>query len=175
MESSQDAVDDTQSVPDSVRIKSDNTQKASNESTSKDKPKKGSGMLIGMILLVILTIGGIGFGAWTMMNGNDEKLNSKITTLEQQNSELEEKIIELEGGDFEEDEEYIGDEEIFYDDEEEDLDEGGYLVYSIGDCIADSGTAASPVTIIKCDATTSEGNGKFVYDSESNTLKFVLE
>ena len=54
-----------------------------------DKPKS-NGMLLGMILLGILAVGGIGFGVWTMMDGNSQKeqLNSQISALKQQNEEL---------------------------------------------------------------------------------------
>ena len=56
--------------------------------------KKGKGMVLGMIFLVILAVGGIGFGMWAMMDGNSQKeqLNSQISTLKQQNSELQEKL-----------------------------------------------------------------------------------
>lgn len=52
--------------------------------------KKSKGMVLGMIILVILAVGGIGFGVWAMMDGNSQKeqLNSQISTLKQQNSEL---------------------------------------------------------------------------------------
>ncbi len=58
-----------------------------------DKPKS-NGMLLGMILLGILAVGGIGFGAWAMMDGNAQKevLNTQIDALKQQNDELQEKL-----------------------------------------------------------------------------------
>ena len=43
-------------------------------------------------------------------------------------------------------------------------------VTSIGDCVFDNGDIA----ILKCEASTSDGKGKFVWDSESNELRFVL-
>lgn len=60
-----------------------------------DKPKS-NGMLLGMILLGILAVGGIGFGVWTMMDGNSQKeqLNSQISALKQQNEELQKEAIE---------------------------------------------------------------------------------
>ena len=60
-----------------------------------DKPK-GNGMLLGMILLGVLAVGGIGFGVWTMMDGNSQKeqLNLQISALKQQNEELQKEAIE---------------------------------------------------------------------------------
>lgn len=57
-----------------------------------DKPKS-NGMLLGMILLGILAVGGIGFGVWTMMDGDSQKeaLNIQVDTLKQQVNELQEK------------------------------------------------------------------------------------
>ena len=65
-----------------------------------DKPKKNTGMILGMILLLILAIGGIGFGIWAWMDGNAQKeqLNSQISSLQQQNSELMDKIGTNDGG-----------------------------------------------------------------------------
>ena len=58
-----------------------------------DKHKKNNTMLLGMILLVILAIGGIGFGVWEMMDANSQKeqLNSQITVLRDQINEMQEK------------------------------------------------------------------------------------
>lgn len=59
-----------------------------------DKPKKNLGMILGMVFLVILAAGGIGFGVWAMMDGNSQKeqLNTQITSLKGQVSELQGKI-----------------------------------------------------------------------------------
>ena len=83
--------------------------------------KKPNGMLIGMILCAILAIGGIGFGVWAMMDGEktNQQLNSEISDLKQQISELEENSKEST--------EYINDDE----EEGENSDEvviDGYLV-----------------------------------------------
>lgn len=61
-----------------------------------DKPKKNSGMMIGMIVLLILAIGGIGFGIWAMMDGGTQKTNyeKQISDLRAQNAELLEKVGE---------------------------------------------------------------------------------
>ena len=67
-----------------------------NDVVFRDKPKKSKGMMFGMILFAILAAGGIGFGAWAMMDGN-AKLASKdeeITTLKSQISELNDKLAE---------------------------------------------------------------------------------
>ena len=63
-------------------------------------PKKSNGMLIGLILCIFLAIGGIGFGVWMMMDGNTQKeqLNSQITTLKKQNSELMDKLSDANDG-----------------------------------------------------------------------------
>ncbi len=65
------------------------------------EPKKnGKGMVIGMILFALLAVGGIGFGVWAMMDGNNQKsqvekqLNAQIDSLKQQNDELTEKLSE---------------------------------------------------------------------------------
>ncbi|MBO4813097.1 hypothetical protein J5491_03025 [Candidatus Saccharibacteria bacterium] len=62
------------------------------------KNKSGKGMLYGLIFCLILAVGGIGFGVWTMMDGNTQKeqLNTQISSLKSQNNELSERIIELE-------------------------------------------------------------------------------
>ena len=57
--------------------------------------KKGKGMFYGMILLAILAAGGIGFGVWAMLSGNQqaESLNSQIADLKQTNSELLDQMV----------------------------------------------------------------------------------
>ena len=59
-----------------------------------DKPKKNLGVILGMVFLVLLAAGGIGFGVWEMMDGNSQKeqLNEQIATLKTQNSELMDKL-----------------------------------------------------------------------------------
>ena len=168
-----------QNVSSSMRSDSGNTQNDSdNAQNDLNKPvfrkdsKKNSGIVIGVVFLIVLMLVGIGFGVWMMMNKKEEGLDSQITDLEQQNNELKERVLELEGIDEEEDEEYVDDEDIT---EEDYSEEEGFYVLSIGDCIADGGTAASSGMSVKCDAVTDEGEGKFVYDSESNSLKFVME
>ena len=60
----------------------------------KGKKKNGSGLIIAMVFVILLAAGGIGFGVWAMMDGNQQKeeLNSQISSLKKQNSELMEKI-----------------------------------------------------------------------------------
>lgn len=55
-------------------------------------------MFIGMIMCAVLAAGGIGFGVWTVVDGNTQKdnLNKQISTLKAQNSELIGQIVELE-------------------------------------------------------------------------------
>ena len=52
----------------------------------RDKPRKNTGMTIGMIVLALLAAGGIGFGVWTYLSGNQKEaeLNGKISDLESQ-------------------------------------------------------------------------------------------
>lgn len=61
--------------------------------------KSGKGMLYGMIVFMILAIGGIGFGAWAMMDGNTQKANleRQISDLREQNNMLQDQIAD-EGG-----------------------------------------------------------------------------
>lgn len=61
-----------------------------------DKPKKKTGMILGMILLFLIAAGGVGFGVWAWMNGNSQKdsLNAQINSLKEQNSKLLEQIGE---------------------------------------------------------------------------------
>ncbi|MBP5647683.1 hypothetical protein J6X04_00090 [Candidatus Saccharibacteria bacterium] len=75
-----------------------NTDVVSNDNVMTDNqkknPKKNNGMAIGMILLVILAAGGIGFGIWAMMDGNAkaEKKDAQIAELNKQVSELNDKL-----------------------------------------------------------------------------------
>ena len=52
----------------------------------KDKPKKNKGMIIGMIILAFLAAGGVGFGVWAFLSGNQKeaKLNEQISDLQSQ-------------------------------------------------------------------------------------------
>ena len=148
-----------------------------------DKPKKNKGMILEMVLLGLLAVGGIGFGVWAMIDGNAQKeqLNSQISALKSQNNELQEKVVKLEDNSkaqlenagaqnqVEKTEDQTNVENI----EEAETNEEGYKVISIGDCVFDSGTGAGGVEILKCEAETSLGKGKFVWDSERNKLFFA--
>ena len=61
------------------------------------KGGKKTGWILAVVLLLIVAIGGVGFGVWAMMDGNAQKeqLNSQISTLKKQNSELSEQITLL--------------------------------------------------------------------------------
>ena len=163
--------------------------KANENVAFQDKPKKKShAMAFVVVLLVITTACGIGFGVWAMMDGNsrvakkDEQiasLNSQITSLQQEKSELSDKVAELTQtneqaqADIAADEEKIKeDEAIIAEDQQREAE--GYQVKSIDACILDTGTVGGGSTVLKCDAVTSLGNGKFVYDSQSNKLRFVI-
>ena len=61
------------------------------------KGNKKTGWILAVVLLLIVAIGGVGFGVWTMMDGNAQKdaLNSQISALKQQNNDLQEQIEEM--------------------------------------------------------------------------------
>ena len=68
--------------------------------------KKAGGMLIGLIILAIVALGGIGFGVWAMMDGNNQvadankkvaAANQQVNELEKQNEELQDKLDRQEG------------------------------------------------------------------------------
>lgn len=58
------------------------------------KGNKKTGWILAVVLLLIVAIGGVGFGVWTMMDGNAQKdaLNSQISALKQQNNDLQDKL-----------------------------------------------------------------------------------
>lgn len=78
---------------------------------SQPEGSKSKGMLIGMICLAILAIGGIGFGAWAMMDGND-----RVAKKDEQISDLNSQLAEKEAmvGDEMISDETIGDENTAY-------------------------------------------------------------
>lgn len=53
-----------------------------------------TGWILTTILLLLIAAGGAGFGVWAWMDGNTQKdqLNSQISTLQQQNAELQSKL-----------------------------------------------------------------------------------
>lgn len=61
-----------------------------------DKPKKKTGMILCMILLLLIAAGGVGFGVWAQMDGNSHRdnLNAQINSLKEQNSKLLEQLGE---------------------------------------------------------------------------------
>lgn len=140
--------------------------------------KNSKGMVLGMIMLGILAVGGIAFGVWEMMDGNArvEGLNEQISTLKAQNSELMEKVEELEEAHSEVQADVEDNQEAIEEMQEEvsNQEEEGYHILSFGDCVGDGGTSQGGTMIVKCDVETSVGAGKIVYDSESNTMKLVL-
>ena len=54
-----------------------------------DRPKKNTAMVLGMVLLAVLAIGGIGFGVWEMMDGNN-----RVVEKDKQIAELNSKLAE---------------------------------------------------------------------------------
>ena len=143
------------------------------------KPKKsGNLMLIGVICLTVAAICGIAFGVWAMMDGNAKKdlLSKENSSLQQKNNEYAAKVTELEKTNSELQEQLAS-----YQTQPTQPDnpsgqssasnETGYTVISIGDCVFDGGQGKT--NILKCEAETSLGKGKFVWDSERNTLFFA--
>lgn len=61
-----------------------------------DKPQQNKGMLIGLIVAAVVAVGGIGFGVFSMISGNQktDNLNKQIATLKSQNSELQNQIAD---------------------------------------------------------------------------------
>lgn len=143
--------------------------------------KKSNTLLLLVILFAVLAAGGIGFGVWAFMNGNSEKdkLNSQITNLRQEitiltekNAELQETIDNLKSNGSSDQGNSDGTSDSTSTDNTD--TEEGYHIISIGECALDNATDRGGSIIIKCDATTKNGTGKFVYSSESNELKFVV-
>ncbi len=65
------------------------TPEIKNESSSADKPKKNIGIAIVVIALALVAVGGIGFGIWAVLDGNQKAkdLNVQIDTLKAQLAE----------------------------------------------------------------------------------------
>lgn len=68
-----------------------------NDVVFQDKPKKNTGVILTIVLLVLLAVGGIGFGVWAMMDGNqrEDQLNQQISNLKTQNNELQDKLLKI--------------------------------------------------------------------------------
>lgn len=60
--------------------------------------KKSSATMLSIVLLLILALGGIGFGVWAWMDKNDQvdKLNKQLSSVRTENSDLVNKVAELE-------------------------------------------------------------------------------
>ena len=68
----------------------------------RDKTKKSKGMIIGMVVLALIAVGGIGFGVWAFLSGNQKevKLNEQISDLQSQlasQPEINETTTEVDG------------------------------------------------------------------------------
>ena len=62
----------------------------------RDKPKNNMGMILTIVLLVLLAVGGIGFGVWAMMDGSAQvaKKDEQIADLRSQLAEKNEVVEE---------------------------------------------------------------------------------
>ena len=69
------------------------SSKAGSDVVFQDKPKKNMGMILTIVLLVLLAAGGIGFGVWTMMDGN-----SQVAKRDEQIAELKKQIADMVNG-----------------------------------------------------------------------------
>lgn len=114
----------------------------------RDKPKKNTGMIVGMVILAILAAGGIGFGVWAYLSGNQKNtelnnkisdLNSQITTLNDELSNAANDSVSLE----------------------------------IGDCVYTAATEGNSATV-QCEAILNEDAGTITYDSTSNMMQFMF-
>lgn len=58
------------------------------------KGGRKTGWVLAIILLLLIAAGGVGFGVWAYMDGNNAKnsLNAQITELQQQNAELQDEL-----------------------------------------------------------------------------------
>ena len=58
------------------------------------KGGKKTGWILGIVVLLLIAAGGVGFGVWAMMDGNAQKdaLNLQVSNLKQQNNELQDKL-----------------------------------------------------------------------------------
>ena len=156
-------------------------------------PKKSNGMLIGLILCLILAIGGIGFGVWAMMDGNQQKeqLNSQISSLKQQNNTLEDKITELQA----EVDSYKnasadvyeilppewGEAEAVIVDNKFTIKNGKGEIYmqwdeqEVNEIVScDSGTSENQLPMT-CVVKTPNGEAKIIYDFDEHSLEFIEE
>ena len=63
------------------------------------KGGRKTGWVLAIILLLLIAAGGVGFGVWAYMDGNNAKnsLNAQIADLQQQNSELQAQIDNMAG------------------------------------------------------------------------------
>lgn len=61
------------------------------------KGGRKTGWVLAIILLLLIAAGGVGFGVWAYMDGNNTKnsLNAQIVDLQRQNSELQEQLEEM--------------------------------------------------------------------------------
>lgn len=67
----------------------------------RDKPRKNKGMITGLIILAMLATGGIAFGVWAYLDGNQKtaNLNNQISDLQNQlanQPEIDETVIDVE-------------------------------------------------------------------------------
>lgn len=67
-------------------------QSINNDIVFRDNTKRSKGMVAGMIILALLAIGGIGFGVWAMMDGNQKvaELNKQLADSNNTSEEQEE-------------------------------------------------------------------------------------
>lgn len=113
----------------------------------RDKPKKNTGMIVGMVILAVLAAGGIGFGVWAYLSGNQKntELNNKISDLNSQITTLNDEINNA---------------------------ANDSVSLEIGDCTYTAATEGSGATV-QCAALLNEDAGTITYDSTSNMMQFM--
>lgn len=187
-------VTEQKDLPEPDNLPEQNVVPTSNDDLSKhdttEKKKGGNGMLIGMILAIILAVGGIGFGVWAMMDGNNQKaqLNQQIDTLKQQKSALEKQVEELteKVAGYEYD---VSGYEIFppeWGEAEASIEDGLFTIrnasgevytqleeYTIEEIVScDSGTEEAPLPMT-CVVKTEDGEAKIIYNFDEQSLEYV--
>lgn len=152
--------------------------------------KKNQGIMLAVVLCLILAVGGVGFGIWAMLDGNEraKSQEAQIASLKSQNEELEEQITKLNAGVEDNDDEKEQKPAEAKNWGSPSVQDGiFYVLDADGNVIAQS-DATGPVvnellacessddnTILTCTVSTSEGEGQFMYDVYGDSLVSSFE
>ena len=69
---------------------SDSSTSGSDDVVFSNKPKPSKGMIVALVCAIVLAVGGVGFGVWAMMDGN-QKVAKKDEQIAELNEEVEKK------------------------------------------------------------------------------------